>query len=197
MKKSYTTIFASVFALFVSAATINVSITSNAFTPNDFNANIGDQVIWTLNSGTHTTFSAAGAIPACAATWNSGTMSVVGTTFTYNITCNGWYNYGCQFHAAFGMIAHFTVGPVGVYNPVSEMGSLFYPNPCMDKITVKYTDADQVVVYDMLGNKVKNVLLDVSQNTIEIETGSLPQGVYFFRTMKEGEIVSTKKIVKA
>ena len=195
MKNIYTTIFASAIALFASGAIHNVSITSNLFTPNNFTANVGDQVVWTLNAGIHTTTSLL--VPVGAATWDSGTLSIIGGTFTYNITTSGTYGYWCNFNGATGMGGGFVVNPVGISNPSIEPGALFFPSPFMDKITVSYKDIDNIIVYDMLGKIVKKALCDVSASKTEMDMSTLPKGVYFFRTMKEGEIISTRKIVKS
>lgn len=197
MKKIYTLIFISTFSILVNATTHSVSITNSVFTPNNFTANIGDTVVWTFNGGfVHTTTSIS--VPAGALAWNSGDMTVIGQIFKYNITIDGTYGYWCTYHGStFGMAGGFIVNPSGTFDPSTKMGSLFFPNPCMNKITFIYKDADAIMVYDMLGNKMKSIMLNVSETKMEIDMATLPQGVYFFHILKEGEIISTKKIVKS
>jgi hypothetical protein len=66
---------------------------------------VGDIIKWVWVNGSHTTTSTD--IPAGAATWDSP-MNSASTTFQYEVTAPGVYNYQCTPHAAFGMTAQFT-----------------------------------------------------------------------------------------
>ena len=80
---------------FVSAATINVDVSDFAFTPSSFDAAVGDTIIWTLSSGTHTTTSTS--VPVGAASWDY-TFSGIGDTYSYVVTVEGVYEYHCSIH---------------------------------------------------------------------------------------------------
>ncbi len=80
---------------FVSAATINVDVASYAFTPSSFDVAVGDTIIWTLSSGSHTTTSTS--VPAGAATWDY-TFTGIGDSYTYIVAVEGIYEYHCAIH---------------------------------------------------------------------------------------------------
>ncbi len=88
----------------IKPTTINVDVANYAFTPSSFDAAVGDTVVWTLSSGTHTTTSTS--VPAGAASWDY-TFSAIGDTFAYVITVEGVYEYHCSFHPTL-MIASFS-----------------------------------------------------------------------------------------
>jgi len=196
MKKIYTIIFTTAFSLFVinaNAVTIPVSITSNTFTPTSFNASIGDVVVWTLNAGSHTTASIL--VPGGAATWDSGTMSVIGSTYSYTITTAGTYGYHCAFHP--NMIAGFTVTSVGIPEPSINFLISAFPNPFTDKITFNYKGIEKIEVFNVIGKQVKSIETTGNEGTIEMNFEGLTAGIYFYRTYKDGIVVETRKIVKA
>ncbi len=78
-----------------SANTFNVDVANFAFTPADIVCNVGDTVVWTLSSGTHTTSSTS--VPSGAATWDY-TFIGVGDTYTYAVEYPGDYTYQCNIH---------------------------------------------------------------------------------------------------
>jgi plastocyanin len=198
MKKIYTLIFASAFLLFtnVNATTHNVSVTNNSFTPNNIpNAVIGDVIVWTFNAGTHTTTSTTATIPAGALPWDSGNRT--SGTYSYTITTAGTYNYGCTLHATMGMIAQFTVSAVGILEPATDLLTQVYPNPFSDKLTVKFNGIEKIEFVNILGEKVKSVTMDSQEGKLDVYFDNLPAGVYFYSTYKEGNIVESRKLVKA
>jgi plastocyanin len=79
--------------------TVNVNISSFAFTPPSLTVNVGDTVMWTVTSGTHTTTSDTGV-------WNSGNLST-GNTFSFTFTSPGTFPYHCAIHTF--MTASITV----------------------------------------------------------------------------------------
>jgi plastocyanin len=99
-----------------SAATANVSMTENVFTPAVVTVKAGDSVTWT-NNGTvaHTSTD-----DAPLSLWDSGSVAV-GDSFTFTFTAGGKYPYHCTFHQDLGMIGTVSVkifasppsGPVG------------------------------------------------------------------------------------
>jgi hypothetical protein len=88
----------------IKPTTIDVDVANYAFTPASFDAAVGDTVVWTLSSGTHTTTSTS--VPAGATSWDY-TFSGIGDSFSYVITVEGVYEYHCAFHPTL-MIASFS-----------------------------------------------------------------------------------------
>jgi len=83
------------FIRMTSAVTINVDVADFAFTPSSFDAVVGDTIIWTLSSGTHTTTSSS--VPTGALTWDHQ-FTGIGDSFTYIVTVEGIYEYHCSIH---------------------------------------------------------------------------------------------------
>ncbi|HSD63531.1 MAG TPA: T9SS type A sorting domain-containing protein [Ignavibacteriaceae bacterium] len=89
-------LFLCAFAPIISAKIDSVSVADFAFTPSSFDAAVGDTILWTLVSGTHTTTSTS--VPAGAPTWNHS-FSGIGDSFSYIVTVEGVYEYHCSIHA--------------------------------------------------------------------------------------------------
>lgn len=195
MKKLYTLILSTLFVGSISATTINVSITSNQFTPPTFTANIGDVVMWTLNAGVHNVTSAS--VPSGAASFASGTMSTIGQTFSYTITHAGTYGYFCSIHGS-GMAGGFNVTATTIAEPTIDLLTNAYPNPFSDKLTIKYGKGIQSIeVFNVVGEKVKSIDVNNPDFKVEVNFEALPSGIYFYRTYSDGNIIETRKIVKS
>ena len=194
MKKLYTLFIAlAIFSASKSFAAVHiVSVANFAFTPATTTAVCGDTIIWQWVSGTHTTTSTT--IPICATSWNSP-LSSTSPVWAIIVPCAGTYNYGCSIHV--NMTGSIIVTcPSGINEPVKSTTSSLYPNPCMDKLTVKYENADEVSVFNMVGEKMMDVQLNLNSGTAELNVAELSAGIYFVAIIKEGTIVETKKITK-
>jgi plastocyanin len=103
MKLFYTAILALLFHCSSNATTWPVSVSNFQFNPATVNAVIGDviQFTWVAGSFNHTTTCGSGlpgtTIPPGAAEWNSP-MNATTTTFSYTVTVEGTYFYGCIPH---------------------------------------------------------------------------------------------------
>ncbi len=156
------------------------------FTPSNLqNVEVGDSIVFTWGSGTHTTTSLV--IPAGAATWDSPLTST-STTFIYPVTLSGTYNYECTIHAAMGMRGSFTVR-----NPssISESLSLtpvisVYPNPIRDIVYYKYEskgkDLNRLEIYNVTGMKVFEITNDLQSGAeSKLNMALLNPGIYFLK----------------
>lgn len=81
-------------------------------------------------------------------------------------------------------------------NAISES----YPNPAHRFVKMNYSVAQsaktaEVVVYSMLGAKVKRVGLEEKQGTLRIDVSSLPSGMYFYSLLVDDKAISTKKML--
>ncbi len=75
-----------------------------------------------------------------------------------------------------------------------------FPNPSNGFISFKYSlneNAQKGVIlfYDMLGKKVKEVVLTDKQGLSKIDAAELNEGIYFYTFLVDGKAVSTKKLV--
>lgn len=86
-----------------------VNVQNHVFAPASFTINLGDTIVWTWVSGTHTTTSLG--IPAGAVAWNKN-INTSNRTFMYVPAVAGLYNYKCTPHQFMGMVGNFTVNSV-------------------------------------------------------------------------------------
>jgi len=80
-------------------ATHNIDVGNFFFSPTSTEIRPGDTVVWTLQSGTHTSTSD----PSSNLQWDSGPMTTPGQTFEIMFTTNdgpGLFAYSCTFHPA-------------------------------------------------------------------------------------------------
>lgn len=129
----------------------------------------------------------------------AGGISNMGTLFRYIPATNTFSN-----------IHNFTGGayaPQGLIEPVQqktiikeneEPGSVLYPNPSSGKVNLKYgksTGPCQVTIFNSLGLPVKSIT--TGSTTELVNTGELPEGVYFVRVaLPGGQIQSLKMILE-
>lgn len=194
MKKLYTLIFIALFGLSLKSGATVITITAAnfSFSPATVTAQCNDTIRWNWVSGTHTTTSST--IPNCASSW-SGQLNSTSTMYQIMVPCQGTYNYGCSLHVNMtGQI--LVVCPSGINEQEKKAVVSLYPNPCMDKLIVKYENADQLAVYNVLGEKMMDLQLNGNSGTAELIAAGLTSGVYFVAVMKEGTVVETKKITK-
>lgn len=198
MKKTYNLILASAAFLFsclsANAITHTVQVADFSFTPSTItNVQIGDIVSFVWVSGTHTTTSAS--VPSGAATWNQNITSS-STTFNYTVTHAGTYAYFCAIHST-SMGGGFLVSGTGIGQTDLNVSSVMYPNPCKDKMTITYSgNIDGVTIYNMAGQEMRSMKFSNALDKAEVDMSTLPAGVYFCSTSKEGVVVETKRIVK-
>ncbi len=75
-----------------------------------------------------------------------------------------------------------------------------YPNPANNLTTINYNFSSDItnasiVIYDLLGKKVKSELLSNSQGKVTINTNDLNNGIYLYSLVLNGRSVSTRKLV--
>ncbi|HEX8517310.1 MAG TPA: plastocyanin/azurin family copper-binding protein [Bacteroidia bacterium] len=201
MKKLYTLLVAcgfSLASLTSNAATINVAVSNNTFTPQSFAAVVGDQIVFTLVAGSHNVTTIPGGtstLPAGATPLNSGTMSSPGQTYTYTVAVAGNYAYQCTFHP--GMVGGFAASVTGITDNTNNLLTSVYPSPFRDKVTVKYNGIEKIEFVNVVGELVKSIAVETQEGKLDVYFDMLPAGVYFYRTYREGTVAETRKIVKA
>lgn len=175
------------------ATTINVTVSNNVFTPFSFTAKVGDVVLWTwIGSTQHNVTSTS--VPTGAATFASPTQTT--GTFSYTITVAGTYLYACLIHGPSGMGGIFSSSTSGINDPKLDTTFIISPNPFVNKVTIRYRNADEVRFTNMVGETVKSIKIEKGKAEIQIDLAELPSGVYFCNAMKEGVFAETRKIVK-
>ena len=81
------------------AAAFNVDVSSFQFTPSSITVTAGDNITWTLVSGTHTTCTGQnGNCDGDSNGWSSGSLGSIGGSFNHTLNNVGVFQYTCDFH---------------------------------------------------------------------------------------------------
>jgi hypothetical protein len=140
----------------------------------------GDTVIWTwMDNLPHTVTSTGG-----TDTFNSGTKTGMGQTYTRVFNNVGATNYHCNVHGM--MSGTITVEAVmGVEDNVLA-GLQYYPNPVNDIFTLTSSEnIDRVEVYDINGRML--MLSDSPNPIIKIYMENFNSGTYFVKATMGNE----------
>jgi hypothetical protein len=94
-----------------------------------------------------------------------------------------------------------------IYNGVTGIGqntimpitlSNASPNPAGSTFSLNYqlgnTNAGQLVMYNMLGEKVREMLLTEAEGTAKVDVSTLTQGIYFCSLTINGKAVATRRV---
>lgn len=78
--------------------------------------------------------------------------------------------------------------------------SNIYPNPCQEVAKIDYnlpsnTQNSKVVVYNLIGNKVKEQKIIDKKGTVQFSTSDMNPGVYFYSFIVNNEAQTTHKFV--
>jgi plastocyanin len=173
------------------ATTHIVTFTCCQYTPSQFQASVGDTVIWQGDFFSHPLRSST--IPAGAASFAQSS----GTSLSYVLQVAGTYNFRCDFHGGDGMTGTFTTSVTSVEDDHELIPRAFrldqnYPNPFnpSTKITFDVAVAGMVSlkVYNLLGKEVAELVSERKEaglHTIEFNGAQLPSGVYLYRLQAE------------
>jgi plastocyanin len=193
MKKLYTLLFALVGLTAANAAVHTVNVADFSFSPSSMTVTVGDTIRWVWVSGTHTTTSTS--VPTGASSWNANITSS-STTFSYVVPAAGTYNYRCSIHPTSMMGSFTATSGVGIIKNNSSSAIVLFPNPAKDKLTITHDAVDAIRIYDMVGATIMNQPVEATETKTVIEVGTLPSGVYFVNTMKDGIVTDTRRLVK-
>jgi plastocyanin len=194
MKKIYLLLSFAFMATLANATIHVVQVQGSAFSPATVNALCNDTIIWGwAGSGSHTTTSTT--IPGCATAWNAP-ISAGSFSFAITVPCTGTYNYECTPHSFTGVINVTGTCSSGLNDMYKEDLSKAFPNPFTSKFTVETPDAEMIVIYNMVGEKIKTITVPKGQTKSEVNTTDLQKGMYFYSILREGLVVETKKLVK-
>lgn len=160
----------------------------------DLTINEGDTVIWTWGDEMpHTVENDPG---NSVETFNSGTITGMGSTFSHTFTVVGANDYFCLFHAS-TMAGTITVNEIlGVDDNKLNTISM-YPNPASSTLNLvlpKTMQTGQIAVIDILGKQVYSQEFE-SQENISIDILSWNTGTYFLKVIS-GENTQTEIFIK-
>lgn len=210
-------------ALFFSIAFANATIRTihmvsytgfHYFTPSTTTVYVGDTVLWTLDSNTDMDTTQTNL--QMHSQWNNWTGAAATGTQYFSQTGNHTYSYvvmvnptqnglGAQFNGNFAAmqgylnVSWFT----GVANNVVRNNFAVLNNPITGNnvnvsISLKQTGRTEIVVYDLLGKKVEVLFdeqLSAGETSKTFNLNSNYQNGFYFVSLKQGEMVMTRKIM--
>lgn len=156
----------------------------------DLTINTGDTVRWTwTDSAPHTVESDAGSTE----TFNSGSITGNGSTYSYTFTVEGSNPYLCAFHPG-TMRGTITVENALSFDEIERNSFNILPNPATTRIDIKLSEkvsAKTISVYNLIGQKVLSI--ENAENPIDISP--LRKGIYLLNISSE-TLNHTKRFVK-
>ena len=150
----------------------------------------GDTVRWTWDDALpHTVTNIAGS----QETFDSGTLTGMGTTFSYTFTMVGTNPYQCDIHPG-SMNGVITVNQLIGIDELFRININMFPNPATDKLTVtSLYELESYKIYDILGKLVSQGT--ANGNVTDLDVSAFQTGLYFVN-VSSGELQSTFKIIK-
>ncbi len=163
----------------------------------DLTIEIGDTVTWTWTDiFPHTVQNAVG---NSVETFNSGTLTGNGSTFSYTFTVVGVNDYFCGIHGALSMSGTITVqNTLGIDDNILKKFSIL-TNPVNQELNINISPSilqgdEEIIIYDLLGKKSITKKIDNKQNII-IDVSDLSNGLYII-TIASKNINISKRFIK-
>jgi plastocyanin len=158
-----------------SAATVNISMTNNVFTPKTATVAQGNTALWTNTVSTAHTTTSDTTMPIA---WDSGALSI-NQTFQFVFTMAGKYSYHCTFHVSLGMVGTISV-PVKAQPASGPAGTMF-------NIIVAKANPTGTLVFDIQkkdpGGTFQDWMLSVTTRSVVFDSTGLATGTYQFRAL--------------
>ncbi|MEP7233697.1 MAG: T9SS type A sorting domain-containing protein, partial [Ignavibacteriota bacterium] len=74
-----------------------------------------------------------------------------------------------------------------------------FPNPFSDRTEINFTESfpvsGELILYDLLGNELRRIMISENIHKITIERGELSSGVYVYRIVSKGLLVLTGNLM--
>jgi len=152
---------------------------------------VGDMVTWTwTNSAPHTVTSLSGS----QETFDSGTLTGVGQTFSYTFDEEGINNYQCDVHPG-SMFGTITVVDNLKTEEYFVRNIKLYPNPATDVLNVfSLHQLSSYKIFNSLGQLV--IQQNVSTQNLKIDLAAYTSGIYFIQLNSDENQKSFKFLVK-
>lgn len=139
----------------------------------DLTIDQGDTVRWTwTDSAPHTTTSTSG-----VDSFDSGTITGNGSTFSYTFNIVGGTSYRCEFHPG-TMSGTITVLSTASLEDYQKVVFSFSPNPVQNQLTINAERAiTQVEIYSILGQKILSK--EFNSELVKIDITAFKRNLYF------------------
>ena len=148
----------------------------------------GDTVMWMwTDTMPHTVTSNSG-----VETFDSGTITGNGQSYSHIFTTVGTTNYDCIFHA--NMTGAITTTTAAGVKDNTRATFVYFPNPVIDVLTINGKAAiNSVSVFDATGKQVGNYTAGTP--SVKLYMANYPAGTYFVK-VAEGDKTNTVTVVK-
>lgn len=169
------------------------------YSPQFLTINVGDQVRWENQSGTHNVNGSLGDFPSNPQGFYSGDTQSGNWTWTFTFTIPGVYNYHCDGngHAAtqFGTIT--VVDPTGVAQVGGSSSVTVHPTPATDRLIVDLggLKAREVSIINLNGEVVLTSGI-VAEEKLTLDVSVLKPANYFLLIVDREGRVSSKPFTK-
>ncbi len=181
-----------------------VIVSSNSFSPNHLEIDIGETVTWTRAGGFHNVDGSTDTYPDNPDSFFSGSASSSWDDFSHTFTVAGEYNYECNPHASGGMVGTITVSALSIDEvTIPNNYSIYsiYPNPFnpITKITYglrEYSNV-KIAIFDLTGKKVATLINKIQSSgyhSIDWNADNHASGIYFIKMITD-EYINTKKLI--
>lgn len=96
-----------------------------------------------------------------------------------------------------GVWSKDALGMAGVESTqLNEMNLNVYPNPASNEVNISTENADQLSIYNSVGQVVFTNNSLIKNEIIKVDISNYPQGIYFVQIQKEGELKTKKLVIK-
>lgn len=92
----------------------------------------------------------------------------------------------------------FTATSVGVNNIENNISAKLYPNPAKNYTYLEYNNQKtdiKIEIYDILGNKIKEIIPESGNNKTRINTSEIATGTYIYRIISDKKAIKTNKLI--
>lgn len=196
-----TLFFFAVISIHAQATLIDVTVSSNVFTPTDITINVGDTVRWTNVQGNHNVNGSQNDFPSNPESFSNSVGS--GWVFTHVFTIPGEYDYKCDPHAFLGMTGTVTVedNVTSLADQQAQVVRSVFPNPAEDFVVFEFgktiSDAGNqagLVIFDQLGKQHRNIPLN-GVNRLEIDLQEMQSGLYIYQVIDGNGVLDAGKFM--
>lgn len=171
-----------------------IGSTDPYYSPQFLTIDVGDQVRWENQSGTHNVNGTLSDFPSNPQGFTSGNTASGNWTYTFTFTIPGVYNYECDGngHAAtqFGTIT--VIDPTGVAEVRESADVRLSPIPAADRLTVDLggVDARSISVINLSGEVVMEQGI-VANRVLALDVSALKPSNYFLLiTERDGRVLA-------
>lgn len=202
MKKTILILAISITLGYAASATVHtINNSGTLFVPDEIHINIGDTVVFSLAS-IHNAIEVSQAIwDANGNTSNGGFSVPFGGGMVTNLGA-GMHYYVCELHASMGMKGKIEVSnSTGIEEATAISGFSVFPNPFINQLQINFTvpefSNDYFEILNLAGQTIYNSSSEqwIGINTIHLDLGELPAGIYFVFIKQKGYGI-TEKIIK-